>query len=1053
MTMYKSGSESNTPQPDGYSPAASTRPDQWAGQQRAANPVSARSTSSGSSPSPASLLIFPIDPLPDFLEDHTLLSAEFSLRIQEHCARWVQFIRSLWKWRARAVFCLRYYGGIQPGKVQVYFLAAPKDANDEPALREDLKVQLKAQRVIEGSDRQKAILLPAEELPRLERPVILEVAQRAAFGMWVSSRGHTATEAASWIDVQDPPVTYPWWGAGGPFLLPMEMLVSPVVAEPSSSGNAPMPAPLCLSIYLEPTTLTPPETEWLRTMAKLAATQGELSGGGPTSGSWHINDPAATLAGRLYIANYRRLLAPFLVSVHCAAAHKNREAAYRLASSIESLVHELPFGRQYQEDDQLPSGSDVRGGECQAALLRQHENLFFPPAPQEEKDYPQRIRYLIDAEGAATVFRLPVSVRGGVPGIAVKQQPPDFNPGLRSDVAPPRSIILGRLHQGGLATVPIDEFRKHALVTGFTGSGKTQTLLFLLHQFWSAKAELAESPDSARQVPGIITQRERRGPNGGGIPFLVIESAKQEYRGLLGIEEFKKDLRVYTLGNEICAPFRLNPFELQEGIRLENHISRLQSCFEGALPMIGPMQSVIIEALVRVYDDPAWDLDRRWKLTEVHEKATRFGRRFPTMSEFYQTAERVIADRNYRGDIQSNVLAALMGRIKPLTRKLPTSVSRMLDTNESTPFAEIFEHPVVLELNDLNSQDKALTVMFLLTMLREYRETRPRPYLTHVTVVEEAHNVLSTTPSLHGSENVSDTRHRAVESFCAMLTEIRALGEGLIIADQSPEKLAADAMRNTNVQIAHQLRDSKDRAAVARALLMTDEQRDFLGKLQPGHAAVFFTGLERATFVTVPNYRSETAMHGLGLSSGAGFGDFVGIESGEAIRRHMAGQCHPAAERPFGEFCAPCDRKEDCAYRNLIASQRVVQKCQPKPESNRAVEYYATLRKLKNAQVRMAALKGEELAKARAEEAELIAQKSRTMLAVQNQLFGQSANAAQLCGGRANVYLARCAFLHLCYAAGQPGRREFPDTGLLAQFPGLYAQLLSPTTNPKEKTL
>jgi hypothetical protein len=34
---------------------------------------------------------------------------------------------------------------------------------------------------------------------------------------------------------------------------------------------------------------------------------------------------------------------------------------------------------------------------------------------------------------------------------------------------------------------------------------------------------------------------------------------------------------------------------------------------------------------------------------------------------------------------------------------------------------ELFSHPVILEMNDLNEQDKSLLVMFFLTMLREYR--------------------------------------------------------------------------------------------------------------------------------------------------------------------------------------------------------------------------------------------------------------------------------------------------------------------------------------------
>jgi hypothetical protein len=116
--------------------------------------------------------------------------------------------------------------------------------------------------------------------------------------------------------------------------------------------------------------------------------------------------------------------------------------------------------------------------------------------------------------------------------------------------------------------------------------------------------------------------------------------------------------------------------------------------------------------------------------------------------------------------------------------------------------------------------------------------------------------LLENVASKGGGEGATsaDTRFKAVEAFCQMLTEIRSLGEGLIIADQSPEKLARDAMRNTNLQIAHQLRDSHDREAIGSAMIMEKEQRDFLGKLVPGQAALFRTGLEKATFIQVDKY-------------------------------------------------------------------------------------------------------------------------------------------------------------------------------------------------------
>jgi hypothetical protein len=235
------------------------------------------------------------------------------------------------------------------------------------------------------------------------------------------------------------------------------------------------------------------------------------------------------------------------------------------------------------------------------------------------------------------------------------------------------------------------------------------------------------------------------------------------------------------------------------------------------------------------------------------------------------------------------------------------SKGKMLDTQETVPAPEaLFSGPVILELDALNEQDRALVVMFVLTLLREHREQEGgASRLRHCTVVEEAHNVLERQTSNGGQEGASaDTRYRAVQAFCGMLSEIRALGEGLVIADQSPVKLAPDALRNTNLQIAHQLRDATDREAVAQAMTMSDEQRAYLGKLEPGQAALFATGLERASFVRVPAYAS---------GRGAGFSAAV---PDAAVARHMHALTGAVQEldRPF-DNCRHCGHRTGCDYR------------------------------------------------------------------------------------------------------------------------------------------
>jgi hypothetical protein len=232
----------------------------------------------------------------------------------------------------------------------------------------------------------------------------------------------------------------------------------------------------------------------------------------------------------------------------------------------------------------------------------------------------------------------------------------------------------------------------------------------------------------------------------------------------------------------------------------------------------------------------------------------------------------------------------------------------------------LFTKPTILELNDLNEQDKSLVMMFLLTLLREFRETNARRELQHVTVVEEAHNVLANVPSAASVEGgMSDIRAKAVQAFCNMLSEVRAYGEGLIISDQSPEKLARDAMRNTNVQIAHQLRDAHDREAIANAMIMDEEQRDYLGKVEVGRAAVFYTGLQKATFITVPLYVSEETDDPEVKVKWCGFNDCASPqESDEQVRKHMSALTGYRYWKPWRD-CALClDENEGCRFQKQI---------------------------------------------------------------------------------------------------------------------------------------
>jgi hypothetical protein len=113
-----------------------------------------------------------------------------------------------------------------------------------------------------------------------------------------------------------------------------------------------------------------------------------------------------------------------------------------------------------------------------------------------------------------------------------------------------------------------------------------------------------------------------------------------------------------------------------------------------------------------------------------------------------------------------------------------------------------------------------------------------------VIVIEEAHRLLRS-----GREGASA---HAVELFASLLAEIRAYGEGLLIAEQIPAKLVPDVVKNTALKIVHRLPARDDRELVGATMNLDAEQSRQVVSFPPGVAAVFADGMDRPLRVRVP---------------------------------------------------------------------------------------------------------------------------------------------------------------------------------------------------------
>ena len=158
---------------------------------------------------------------------------------------------------------------------------------------------------------------------------------------------------------------------------------------------------------------------------------------------------------------------------------------------------------------------------------------------------------------------------------------------------------------------------------------------------------------------------------------------------------------------------------------------------------------------------------------------------------------------------------------------------------------------MVLAIEDVaNDEDKAFLIGTLIIRIVEHLRLRAsdaaRPTgLRHVIVIEEAHRLLRA-----GREGASA---HAVELFASLLAEIRAYGEGIVIAEQIPAKLVPDVVKNTALKVrAPAARAATTARSSGAAMNLDEDQSRQVVSLRPGVAAVFADGMDRPLRIRVP---------------------------------------------------------------------------------------------------------------------------------------------------------------------------------------------------------
>lgn len=378
------------------------------------------------------------------------------------------------------------------------------------------------------------------------------------------------------------------------------------------------------------------------------------------------------------------------------------------------------------------------------------------------------------------------------------------------------SFELGCIFDQGIALpnnkvlLDVKSLTQHTFVTGSTGCGKSETVYKLIDSVRKANAK-----------------------------FLIIEPAKGEYKNVFGTEH------IFGTNPLISNLLKINPFKFTEGVHVLEHADRLIEIFNVCWPMYAAMPAVLKEAVLNSYEDCGWDL--------IKSKNKYSNDIFPTFSDLIWELETVIEASSYSEEVKSNYKGSLVTRVKSLANGINGEIFSGIEIGDEI----LFDENVIIDLSRIGSQEtKSLIMGVIIMRLNEYRANsgiEANSSLRHVTILEEAHNILKRCSQEQSMEG-SNVAGKSVEMISNAIAEMRTYGEGFIIVDQSPGTVDISAIRNTNTKIVMRLPEDSDRKIAGKSAAMKDNQVDEIAKLPTGVAVVYQNDWEEPVLCQINMY-------------------------------------------------------------------------------------------------------------------------------------------------------------------------------------------------------
>lgn len=423
----------------------------------------------------------------------------------------------------------------------------------------------------------------------------------------------------------------------------------------------------------------------------------------------------------------------------------------------------------------------------------------------------------VSTDEVSQVIAFPRHSVAGLPVIECAQfgREPHALTAIKCDVEMGKAYHMFEKDEKKAICISKDTLTAHTFITGSTGSGKSNTVYHLL----------------AKLCPENNTQTH----------FLVIEPAKGEYKKVF---VNRKDIAVYGTNPNLSELLKINPFSFSPEIHIYEHMDRLIEIFNVCWPMYAAMPAVLKDAVEQAYKNAGWDLR-----TSTNKYSPDL---FPSFADVLSEIENVINASQYSADSKGDYKGALCTRLKSLTN----GINSLIFCADELTSEELFDKNVIIDLSRVSSTETKSLIMGLLVMkLQEYRmaQDQMNKELKHITVLEEAHNILKRTSTEQSSES-SNMVGKSVEMLTNAIAEMRTYGEGFVIADQAPGLLDEAVIRNTNTKIILRLPEYSDRELVGKAIGLSQVQIDELARLEKGVAALYQSDWLEAVLCKIEEY-------------------------------------------------------------------------------------------------------------------------------------------------------------------------------------------------------